>query len=56
MTFVYSILRPISQRLATAAGAALTALGMSSDDTSIVVAAIPVILGFATDLFIRRLY
>lgn len=51
-----SILRPISQRLATAVGAALTALGMAQADVSVVAAAIPIVLGFGADLIIRRIY
>lgn len=56
MTLFESILRPISQRLATAAGSALTALGMAAADANVVASAIPVILGFAVDLVIRRFY
>lgn len=51
-----AVLRPISQRLATAVGAALTALGMAQADVNIVAAAIPIVLGFGADLIIRRIY
>lgn len=54
--FAYEILRPLSQRLATAAGAALTSAGLQTDDISLVVAAIPAVVGIAADLLIRRLY
>jgi hypothetical protein len=51
-----SIIRPISQRLATGIGASLGALGMAHPDVAIVEAAIPVICGFAFDLVLRKLY
>lgn len=51
-----AVLRPISQRLATAIGAALTTLGMLQADADVVTAAIPIVLGFAADLVIRRIY
>lgn len=53
---IEQIARPISQRLATASGAYLTALGVSADNVSIVVAAIPVMLGVLIDLVLRKLY
>lgn len=50
------ILRPLSQRAATALGAALTAQGMAVAEADQVVAALPLLLGFGFDLLIRRLY
>lgn len=49
-------LRPISQRLATAIGGLLTGAGMAAGDVNVILAAVPVALGFAVDLVIRRLY
>lgn len=56
MTIWQSILRPISQRLATLAGGYLSAFGMASDEVSTVQSAIPIVLGLGLDLVIRRFY
>jgi hypothetical protein len=51
-----AVIKPISQRLATVVGTVLTTAGMASEEVSTVEAAIPLLLGFAVDLVIRRLY
>lgn len=56
LKFWQPIIRPVTQRLGTAVGSALSALGMAQPDADIVTAAIPIILGFAADLIIRRIY
>lgn len=56
INFWQPIVRPISQRIGTAVGAALSSLGMAQDEASVITAAVPIILGFAFDLVIRRLY
>lgn len=48
------VFRPLTQRLSTAIGSALTAIGMTNPDVDVVLAAVPVLLGFAVDLTIRR--
>lgn len=53
---IYQILRPISQRLATSIGAVLTGYGMAGDDVTTVVSAVPLLLGLAVDLILRRFY
>jgi hypothetical protein len=47
--------RPIAHRVGSYVGTTLTTLGVAADDIQIVVAAIPVIVGIAFDLVIRRL-
>jgi hypothetical protein len=44
------IILPISRRLATVVGSALTAYGVGADDVSTVTASIPVILGLVFDV------
>lgn len=56
MFVLREILRPISQRLGTALGTTLAALGVAESDISIVVAAVPVVLGISLDLVSRRLW
>lgn len=53
---IYSVLRPVSQRIATSLGAALAGYGMAANDVSTVVAAVPLLLGLAVDLILRRFY
>lgn len=48
--------RPLAQRLATAIGGALSGAGMVADDVNVVLAAVPVLVGWSIDLLIRRLF
>jgi hypothetical protein len=54
MQIVKQIVKPLARRLATAAGATLTTLGMAAPNVDIVVAAIPIVIGFAIDLVISN--
>jgi len=45
-----SIILPISRRLGTALGSTLSTFGVASDDVSLIVAAVPAVLGIAFDL------
>ncbi|QCS37058.1 hypothetical protein [Tortoise microvirus 46] len=42
-----------STRLGTAVGGALTGAGMANDDVSVVLAAVPVLIGFCLDIAVR---
>ena len=50
------ILKPISHRVAGYIGSMLTVLDMTNPDMQVVVAAIPIVLGFAVDLIIRKVW
>jgi len=45
-----SIIREIAERIGTATGSALAAYGVSHDDITILLAAIPVLLGLLVDV------
>lgn len=51
-----SLFRPFSQRLGTLIGSALTTYGVTASEAESVALAVPVVLGVAIDLVIRRLY
>lgn len=50
----HEIIRPVAHRLGTAVGVALASLGVAAGDVEVIVAAVPVVLGVAADLIIRR--
>lgn len=50
----HEIVRPLAHRLGTAIGVALASFGVAAGDIETIVAAVPVVLGVAADLIIRR--
>lgn len=49
-TLIKQIIAPLTRRLGTMAGTALAALNVSKDETDVVVAAIPIVVGLIVDL------
>ena len=51
-----TIIREVSERLGTGLGSALSAYGVSSGDLTILLAALPVLLGLLVDIGTRNLF
>lgn len=55
-TIIENLVRPLAHRAASWVGLTLTTLGMSQPDAQLLVAAVPVVIGFVVDLAIRRIF
>lgn len=53
---VENLVRPLAHRAASWVGLSLTTLGMAQPDAQVLVAAVPVVIGFVVDLVIRRVF
>lgn len=54
MWFLDDLLKPVGRNIGKAVGSFLAGQGVAADDISILVAAVPVLLGVVFDLVVRR--